>query len=109
MGENQSTDDDTADKGGEPGRKPRVTDEELVTAIAARCTPKNPVVTTVEIVDVVPLKTRAVQLRLNKLHEAGAIRAKDVGARGRVWWPPRPEAVPEAFREAVKEARAEID
>ena len=91
MGENRSTDDKTDEKGGEPGRKPRVTDEELVTAIANRCTPEDPVVTTAEIVDAVPLKTRAVQLRLNKLYEAGTIHAKDVGARGRIWWLPVPE------------------
>ena len=82
--------EDPPDEESSAGRKPRVTDEELITVIADHCTLEDPVMTTAEIVGAVPLKTRAVQLRLNKLHEAGEIYAKDVGARGRIWWLPVP-------------------
>lgn len=69
------------------GRKPRVTDEELLDVIHGLTDPEeNPVVTTQEIVNEVPLKTRSLYDRLAALHDDGKIHKKKVGAKGAVWW-----------------------
>ena len=82
----------SADGGGKNdhvGRPQRVSDAELIATIERLITDKNPVVSTAEIAeaDGVPLAMRTVQRRLNALHEAGELHMKEVGARGRVWWP----------------------
>ena len=70
-----------------PGRKPDITDDELVAAIRGLLAQTGePVVTPIEIVEVVPLKRRGLLRRLQSLVEDGRLRTKKVGARARVYW-----------------------
>jgi predicted ArsR family transcriptional regulator len=66
------------------GRKPRVTDDELLAVL--RESP-DPVLSTAEIADEVPIKRRGVLNRLRGLEEQGAVRSKQLGGRNTVWWP----------------------
>lgn len=72
---------------GNVGRKPRVSDDELMDTIG-ELTKRNTniVATTQEIADELPIQKRSVYDRLNKLHDEGRIRKKKVGAKGVVWW-----------------------
>lgn len=73
---------------GNVGRKPRVTEEELLNTIHELTeTNANPVATTQEIVEQVPLKTPSVYDRLQTLYDQGKVHKKKVGAKGVVWWP----------------------
>ncbi|MFC6904198.1 hypothetical protein [Halalkalicoccus tibetensis] len=69
------------------GRKPRVTDDELLDEIFELTkSHDNPVVTTQEVTDGLPLKKDSVYDRLNKLHDEEKVLKKKVGAKGVVWW-----------------------
>ena len=69
----------------EPGRKPRVTDEEIL-AIFEKTTER--VLSTAEVGDALPIKRRATLKRLKSLAEDGQIESKPIGQRNRVWWMP---------------------
>lgn len=71
---------ETTDKG---GRKPRVSDSELVDVF--RSTP-DPVLSTREVADAVPIKRRATLNRLQSLEEDGELDSKQIGGRNTVWW-----------------------
>lgn len=71
-----------------PGRKPRVTDEELMETLEGMTgTNANPVVTTEEVAEVLPLAHDSVYDRLSRFYDEGKVHKKKVGARGLVWWP----------------------
>lgn len=70
------------------GRKPRVTDDELLETIDGVLGEiEAPVVTTSQIAERVPLTNRAVRKRLRRLADEGAIGVVDVGNTS-VWWVP---------------------
>ena len=65
------------------GRKPRVTDEDLLDVF--RSTP-DPVLSTAEVADAVPIKRRGTLNRLQALEEDGELESKQIGGRNTVWW-----------------------
>lgn len=75
----------TDDRG---GRKPRVTDDELLKTIGSALKEVDaPVVTTSQIAERVPLTDRTVRKRLRQLADEGTIGVVDVG-NASVWWLP---------------------
>ena len=73
--------------GDNSGRKPRLTDDELLAVICNLLNETDaPIVTTQEIEEQVPLKRRGLSMRLSRLRENGRLSAKQVGARSYVWW-----------------------
>ena len=106
---------------GGPGRKPRVTDEELL-GVFRRA--ETPVLTTQMVADEVPIGKRTVLDRLKALHRRGVIENMEVGARAQVWWLPDEDDEPKEqpdymkgfgafegtdFAEATRRASEEID
>lgn len=75
---------------GERGRIPRVSDKEfLETLEELTATNRNPVATTQEIADALPLARDSVYDRLVTFYDRDEVHKKKVGARGVVWWPVR--------------------
>jgi DNA-binding Lrp family transcriptional regulator len=68
-----------------PGRKPKITDEEILDAFRSS---SEPVLTTSEIASEFDITHRGVRDRLEKLEEDGVLRSKKVGARAKVWSDP---------------------
>jgi len=66
-----------------PGRKPTISDEELLREI--RLLP-DPVITATELVDSVKMTRQGVNNRLTELVESGHLRSKQVGSRAVVYW-----------------------
>ena len=64
------------------GRKPDVTDREIISVLAQT---SEPVLSTNEVADQLPIKSNATQKRLKKLHSEGRINGKQAG-RSWVWW-----------------------
>ena len=67
-----------------PGRKPRVTEEEILQEFRDT---NDPVLSTDEVADRLPLERRSVYDRLVSLREDGALTSKQVGGRN-IWWIP---------------------
>jgi predicted transcriptional regulator len=65
------------------GRKPTVSDEEILQWIALA---PDPVVTTSELSEEIEMTQQGVYSRLQDLEDAEFIRSKKVGSRARVWW-----------------------
>ena len=65
------------------GRKPRVTDDDLLNVFLAT---DDPVLSTAEVADAVPIKRRGVLNRLRNLEDAGELASKQIGGRNTVWW-----------------------
>lgn len=65
------------------GRKPRVDDDEILDLF--RMSPE-PVLSTREVADELPIKRRGTLNRLQSLADAGVLGSKEVGGRNRVWW-----------------------
>lgn len=68
-----------------PGRKPKITDEEILDAFRSS---SEPVLATSEIASEFDITHRGVRDRLEKLEKDGVLRSKKVGARAKVWWDP---------------------
>ncbi|EMA56387.1 hypothetical protein [Halococcus thailandensis] len=68
-----------------PGRKPRVTDEEILQLFKDA---DPPVLTASALADELPIGHRALLNRLNTLWDRETLDRMDVGPRGRVWWLP---------------------
>ena len=68
-----------------PGRKPQVTDEELLNIFR---TSTDPVLTATEVAHEVTIGRRAVYDRLRALQDQGDLVGKKVGGRTTVWWLP---------------------
>jgi len=66
-----------------PGRKPRVSNEEIIVVFR---TTDDPVLSTAEVADQLPIKRRATLNRLEALEEEGRVDSKAIGGRNRVWW-----------------------
>jgi len=65
------------------GRKPRATDEDLLDVFRST---SDPVLSTAEVADAVPIKRRGTLNRLQALEEDGALESKQIGGRNTVWW-----------------------
>jgi len=68
-----------------PGRKPRVTDDEILQLFEDST---DPVLSTAEVTDQLPIKRSATYKRLSALRDEGNLAGKDVGGRNTVWWIP---------------------
>ncbi|ACV47811.1 MULTISPECIES: winged helix-turn-helix domain-containing protein [Halomicrobium] len=64
------------------GRKPDVTDEEIIAVLSQA---SDPVLSTNEVAEQLPIKSNATQIRLKELRSAGRISGKQAG-RSWVWW-----------------------
>jgi hypothetical protein len=69
------------------GRKPRVTDKDLLDVFRSTT---DPVLSTAEVADDVPIKRRGVLNRLRSLEDTGDLESKQIGGRNTVWWIPAP-------------------
>lgn len=65
------------------GRKPRVTDEDFLDVFRSTA---DPVLSTAEVADAVPIKRRGTLNRLRRLEEDGQLASKRIGGRNTVWW-----------------------
>ena len=72
-----------ADKQSKSGRKPRVTDEDLLNVFRATT---DPVLSTAEVSKQVPIKRRGTLRRLRSLEDSGQLESKQIGGRNTVWW-----------------------
>jgi hypothetical protein len=70
---------------GKPGPKPSVTDDELLQLFRETT---DPVLSTAEVAEQVPLARRSVYDRLKALREEGRLDGKQIGGRNTVWWLP---------------------
>jgi len=66
-----------------PGPDPRVTDEEILSLFRES---QDPVLSTAEVAEQVPLKRRATYNRLRSLADEGRLESKQIGGRNTVWW-----------------------
>ena len=65
------------------GRKPRVTDDDLLDVFRET---SDPVLSTAEVADALPIKRRGTLNRLRALEAEGALDSKQIGGRNTVWW-----------------------
>ena len=68
-----------------PGRKPTVSDDEILAVLRKS---SDPVLTATEVAEQLPIGRRAVHKRLRELAEEGVLESKDAGSGSRVWWLP---------------------
>jgi hypothetical protein len=71
------------EKAPDGGRKPRVTDDDLLDVFRST---EDPVLSTAEVADAVPIKRRGTLDRLRSLEADGQLDSKPVGGRNTVWW-----------------------
>jgi DNA-binding transcriptional regulator YhcF (GntR family) len=64
------------------GRKPDVTDEKIISVISQA---SDPVLSTNEVAERLPIKSNATQKRLKQLHKEERIEGKQAG-RSWIWW-----------------------
>jgi DNA-binding IclR family transcriptional regulator len=69
--------------GSKPGRKPRVTDEEILQLFRDT---DDPVLSTAEVAEQLPIKRSATYKRLAALRDEGKLNGKEIGGRNNVWW-----------------------
>lgn len=81
---------ETTNKG---GRKPRVSDTDLLDVFRST---SDPVLSTREVTDELPIKRRATLNRLQSLKDAGVLESKQIGGRNTVWWHPEPASATHA-------------
>ena len=67
------------------GRPPRVSDEEILEVFRRA---ETPVLTTTQAADRLPIGSRGLLTRLDRLVEEGRLERMAVGPRGQVWWIP---------------------
>lgn len=68
-----------------PGRKPRVTDEEILQLFREA---DDPVLSTAEVTEQLPIKRSGTYKRLVALREEGQLTGKEIGGRNTIWWIP---------------------
>lgn len=71
------------EKAPDGGRKPRVSDEELLDVFRETV---DPVLSTAEVAEALPIKRRGTLNRLRRLQEGGHLASKQIGGRNTVWW-----------------------
>ncbi|WP_135851107.1 winged helix-turn-helix domain-containing protein [Halorussus salinus] len=74
-----------------PGRKPQVSDDEILTIFQES---EDPVLVASEVADQLPISRRGVYKRLKKLRDQGQIKSKKAGGRSMVWWYPGHTSTP---------------
>jgi hypothetical protein len=70
---------------GRPGRKPRVSDEDILEVFREA---SDPVLTTAEVAERIDIGHRGTYDRLQKLADERVLEMKKVGDSGAVWWEP---------------------
>jgi GTP-sensing pleiotropic transcriptional regulator CodY len=65
------------------GRKPRATDADILDGFRET---DDPVLSTAEVADRLPIKRRGTLNRLQNLRDAGELEAKQIGGRNTIWW-----------------------
>lgn len=65
------------------GRKPRATDEDILGVFRETA---DPVLSTAEVADALPIQRRGTLNRLRRLQEDGELDSKRIGGRNTVWW-----------------------
>jgi len=68
-----------------PGRKPRVTDDEILQLFRDT---SDPVLSTAEVTEQLSIKRSGSYKRLSSLRDDGQLTGKDIGGRNTVWWIP---------------------
>jgi DNA-binding IclR family transcriptional regulator len=68
-----------------PGRKPRVTDDEILQLFQDT---DDPVLSTAEVTEQLSIKRSATYKRLAALRKEGQLTGKDIGGRNTIWWIP---------------------
>ena len=68
-----------------PGRKPRVTDDEILQLFRDT---DDPVLSTAEVTEQVSIKRNGTYKRLSDLRDDGQLTGKNIGGRNTVWWIP---------------------
>ncbi|RKS81453.1 hypothetical protein BDK61_0739 [Haloarcula quadrata] len=71
--------------GSKSGRKPRVTDEEILQLFEDT---DDPVLSTAEVTEQLPIKRSATYKRLSALQDEEQLTGKDIGGRNSIWWIP---------------------
>ncbi|QAU12517.1 hypothetical protein EKH57_07155 [Halorubrum sp. BOL3-1] len=71
--------------GSKSGRKPRATDTEILQLFEDT---DDPVLSTAEVTEQLPIKRSATYKRLSSLREEGRLTGKEIGGRNTVWWIP---------------------
>jgi hypothetical protein len=66
-----------------PGPTPRISDEEILAVFRDT---EDPVLSTAEVTEQIPLKRRATYNRLRSLADGGRLKSKQIGGRNTVWW-----------------------
>lgn len=69
--------------GSKPGRKPRVTDEEILELFRAT---DDPVLSTDEVAERLPIGRSATYKRLSSLRDEGRLEGKTIGEKNTVYW-----------------------
>jgi len=77
-----------SDRAQNQGRKPRVTDEDLLAVFHSTT---DPVLSTAEVAEQVAIKRRGTLARLRKLESKGELESKPIGGRNTVWWLTEPD------------------
>jgi len=67
-----------------PGPTPRVSDDEIIDLFRDT---DDPVLSTAEVSERIPLKRRATYNRLHSLADERRLESKQIGGRNTVWWP----------------------
>lgn len=68
-----------------PGRKPTVSDDEILAVFRNSA---DPVLTSSEVAEELPVGRRAALKRLRAIEDSGELRSKEAGSGSRVWWLP---------------------
>ena len=71
-----------------PGRKPRVTDEEILRLFQES---SDPVLSTDEVKEILPIGRSATYKRLSALRDEGQLNGKSIGGKNTVYWLPDSE------------------
>jgi predicted transcriptional regulator len=66
-----------------PGPTPRISDDEIIDLFRDT---DDPVLSTAEVTELIPLKRRATYNRLRSLADEGRLESKQIGGRNTVWW-----------------------
>jgi len=66
-----------------PGPTPRVSDNEIIDLFRDT---DDPVLSTAEVTERIPVKRRATYNRLRSLADKGRLESKQIGGRNTVWW-----------------------
>ncbi|QSX00732.1 winged helix-turn-helix domain-containing protein [Haloterrigena alkaliphila] len=81
--------------GSSSGRNTRVPDEDILSVLRES---DDPVLSTAEVADRLPIERRSTLNRLRALEEQEFVESKQIGGRNTIWWlsaPEREDAIPE--------------